>query len=147
MVLPSQQLRICISSVDYPYVAKSDEYVVGVFGGSVAHSFALQARLQFEWLLSERYAGGRKVVLLNFAIGGHKQPQQLTTLSYFAAIGQKFDMVLNLDGFNEAWVGYYNVTISQIDPAMPMGQLTAEGRITWPTAVSKQNRPSSPTPR
>lgn len=112
------------SPVDYPYAAKGDEFIVGIFGGSVAHSFAMQASTLFSELLSKQ--NGRKVVVLNFAAGGHKQPQQLTALAYFLSIGQRFDLIINIDGFNEAWVGYWNATNAKVSPAMPFGQLVTE---------------------
>ncbi len=34
-------------------------------------------------------------------MGGYKQPQQLIALNYVLALGHSFDMVLNLDGFND----------------------------------------------
>src|SRR4030095_13628597 len=39
---------------------------------------------------------------------GYKQPQQLLVLSYFLSIGQTFDLVLNIDGFNEVALGSLN---------------------------------------
>jgi hypothetical protein len=41
---------------------------------------------------SERYAG-REVVILNFALDGYKQPQQLQLLSYYLAVGGRVDLV------------------------------------------------------
>jgi hypothetical protein len=35
------------------------------------------------------------------AIGGYKQPQQLMALNYFTALGGEFDVLVNVDGFNE----------------------------------------------
>lgn len=37
----------------------------------------------------------------NAAFGGSKQPQQLFKLYYLLLLGEKFDIVINLDGFNE----------------------------------------------
>ena len=37
----------------------------------------------------------------NAAFGGSKQPQQLFKLYYLLLLGEKFDVVINLDGFNE----------------------------------------------
>jgi hypothetical protein len=41
---------------------------------------------------------GRKFVPLCFSHEGYKQPQQLLVLAYFLSIGQRFDLVLNIDG-------------------------------------------------
>jgi len=47
-------------------------------------------------------------VTLCFSHEGYKQPQQLLVLSYFLSIGQPFDMVMNIDGFNEVALGGIN---------------------------------------
>ena len=39
---------------------------------------------------------------------GYKQPQQLLVLSYFLSIGQTFDLVVNIDGFNEVALSSLN---------------------------------------
>ena len=86
---------------DYPADLPSDAYVVGLFGGSVAEFLYAVAREDLQQELSR--ALGRKVVVLNFALSAAKQPQQLDILTFFMALGQRFDLVLNLDGINEAW--------------------------------------------
>lgn len=42
-----------------------------------------------------------RFVVLNAAIGGGKQPQQLFKLYYLDLINFEFDIIINLDGFNE----------------------------------------------
>jgi hypothetical protein len=51
----------------------------------------------------ERHAAtlGKEFIVINFATDGYKQPQQLMILNYFLAMGAEFDLVINLDGFNE----------------------------------------------
>ncbi len=39
--------------------------------------------------------------IIVFALGGFKQPQQLIALNYFMSLGAEYDIVINLDGFNE----------------------------------------------
>jgi hypothetical protein len=108
-----------VSLYDYPY-ADPDAFVVGVFGGSVAVQFALTmgATLQ-EHLAGHPAVGDRRVVLLNFANGGTKQPQHATTLAYILSFGQRFDLVLNLDGFNELFISWYNAFQYGVDERMP----------------------------
>jgi len=91
------------SEFDYPLQPdNNNSFIVGVFGGSVAQWLAVQAGDYFEQELAKFPAlKGKKVYLINMASGGYKQPQQLLVLSYFMAIGQHFDLVINLDGFNE----------------------------------------------
>jgi hypothetical protein len=38
---------------------------------------------------------------MNFAMGGYKQPQQMLCLAYLLSLGYHFDIVVNIDGFNE----------------------------------------------
>jgi len=83
-------------------VKREDSVVVGIFGGSVAAGFsryghtALAGELKKMPQLQEK-----KILVLNFGQGGYKQPQQLMTLNYMLALGAHFDIVINIDGFNE----------------------------------------------
>ncbi len=96
--------------VDYP-LARQDhrQVIIGVFGGSVGAQFTVFGGDRFKEVLSadQRFAG-RDLVLLNFAGGGYKQPQQLQILAYFLSQGQHFDLVLNIDGFNEVALSPFN---------------------------------------
>jgi len=103
---------------DYP-VHDPESFLVGIFGGSVAHSLALQSGDRLEAGLADLpELRGRRVRVLNFAAGGYKQPQQVLVLAYFLSIGQRFDAVVNIDGFNEAVLGSIN-TRRDIDASMP----------------------------
>jgi hypothetical protein len=42
-----------------------------------------------------------RVIVVNAAIPGHHQPQQLLLINYLLTLGAHFDVVINLDGFNE----------------------------------------------
>ena len=77
--------------------------VVGIFGGSVARLLldlggvdVLRARLEE----SPAFAG-KRVVINDLGVFGFKQPQQLTTLAYLLGLGARFDIVVNVAGFNE----------------------------------------------
>lgn len=102
-----------ISPYDYPYRHRSEgELVVGLFGGSVAAK--LESFERDRGILAERLAAavGRDpsdVTVLNFAQGGFKQPQQLLIYSYFRSLGQRLDVVVNIDGFNEVALSAGNV--------------------------------------
>ncbi len=100
------------SDRDYPFVPPDREkfFIVGVFGGSVAHWFALLAGLSLgRGIDADDRANGRETIILNFAAGGMKQPQTLLALNFFLAEGQEFDAVVVLDGFNDAALSYANV--------------------------------------
>lgn len=79
---------------------------VAVFGGSAAFLFGFGSADRFQQLLA---AGGdgeeREFAVETYAIPGYKQPQQLYALEYLLLMGKRFDVVLNLDGFNEIALG------------------------------------------
>ena len=83
------------------HTPRSDQLVIGIFGGSVASILANNAHRMGRKLPHLQRFAGRKLVLVNLATGGFKQPQQLMTLAYFLSLGAHFDIVLNLDGFND----------------------------------------------
>jgi len=94
----------------FPFTRTSDrQFLVGIFGGSVARAFCdrgtprLIAALQRDQALA-----GREIVPLCFSHEGYKQPQQLIVLAYFLSLGQQFDLVINIDGFNEVALGSRN---------------------------------------
>jgi hypothetical protein len=111
------------SGFDYPYnKAGSRDFVIGIFSGSVAQWFALQGSERLVNELGENPAfRDRDIVVLDFSQGGFKQPQQVQTLSYFLAIGQEFDLVVNIDGFNEIALSHINHK-SNIGTSMPSAQ-------------------------
>ena len=82
--------------------ASEREVVIGIFGGSVAFWFSVRgidAMLEELAKLPQFY--GKSFVVVRTALGGTKQPQQLMALNYLLALRGHFDMVINLDGFNE----------------------------------------------
>jgi hypothetical protein len=93
-----------------PFVRTDDrQLLLGIFGGSVARLFCDQGapRLVDQLQRSQRFQT-RTIVPLCFAHEGYKQPQQLIVLAYMLSIGQSFDLVVNIDGFNEVALGTYN---------------------------------------
>ncbi len=108
---------------DYPYITNAENtFVVGIFGGSLAHWFSVQGAQKFSELLkAQPQLENKNIVVLNFAAGGYKQPQQLLMLNYFLSLGQKFDLVLNIDGFNEIALSDKNLQAG-IAPIMPSSQ-------------------------
>jgi hypothetical protein len=98
------------SEFDYPFKRQhEDQYIIAVFGGSVSVQFFLQARSALvERLKENEFFSDKEIVVLSFGHGGFKQPQQVQLLTYFLAIGQEFDLVINIDGFNEAALSNIN---------------------------------------
>lgn len=77
-------------------------FTVGLFGGSMAMLLCHEG-----WEVLARELGqlpqaqGKRLWLECYALGGYKQPQSLLALDYALARGERFDLVLTLDGFNE----------------------------------------------
>ncbi len=80
-----------------------NEYTIAVLGGSFANGFATKSggNTLVKRLRQSGVLGARKPVVVNLALPGMKQPQQLMILNYFLSLGFQLDMVLNIDGFNE----------------------------------------------
>ncbi len=99
-----------VSPHDYPFGrAREDQFLVGLFGGSVGLWFChigtprLVADLQ-----RHAFFRTREIVPLCFSHEGYKQPQQALVLAYFLSRGQPLDLVVNLDGFNDVALGALN---------------------------------------
>ncbi len=104
-----------------PIGPRDDDAVrVAITGGSVACYFAVNGtdRLAAELRDDPRFAG-RRFEFRNLALGGYKQPQQLMTLAYLLALGAKFDVVVNIDGFNEVGLHELENAAHQVFPAFP----------------------------
>jgi hypothetical protein len=98
------------STHNYPFIKTSpNQFVIGMFGGSVGAWFCqVGAHRLVEDLKANAFFKTREIVPLCLSHEGYKQPQQLLLLSYFLAIGQSFDLVLNIDGFNEVTLSSFN---------------------------------------
>ncbi|MGC8640216.1 MAG: hypothetical protein ACP5XB_10120 [Isosphaeraceae bacterium] len=97
-----------------------DRVVVAILGGSVASYFAVNGarRLEADLAGSPRFAD-KHFVFVNLALGGYKEPQQLMTLAYLMTLGAQFDLVLNIDGFNEVALHELENASHHIFPAFP----------------------------
>src|SRR5262249_25025248 len=87
------------AAASYPYHKAPDEFVIALFGGSVAGQLPAVKSLLLDRLTPAlRARGFTKVTLIPFALGGWRQPQSFFALVYFLP---SFDMAVTLDGFNE----------------------------------------------
>jgi hypothetical protein len=95
---------------DYPFIKTSPrQYIIGIFGGSVGVWFCqIGAHHLLEGLRRNAFFKDRELIPLCFSHEGYKQPQQLLVLAYFLSIGQSFDLVVNIDGFNEVALSSLN---------------------------------------
>lgn len=77
-------------------------FVVGIFGGSFADGTAQYGSdALIEQLRQIPALANHEIIVESIALGGYKQPQQVLALTYFLSIGAHFDLIINLDGFNE----------------------------------------------
>ena len=77
-----------------------DKVIIGIFGGSFADDIAYNMANELSEKLKPSFPG-RDFVVVKATIGGYKQPQQLMALNWFTALGGDFDIVINIDGFND----------------------------------------------
>jgi hypothetical protein len=112
-----------VSPHDYPFVrARSDQFLIGLFGGSVGLWFCqVGAPRLVDELERHAFFQAREIVPLCFSHEGYKQPQQALVLSYFLSRGQELDLVVNLDGFNDVALGALNHARG-LDASMPSVQ-------------------------
>ena len=83
-----------------PRQRREDTVVVGLLGGSVAE----QVQPFFQRALSRWFAANnlpQQPAVLPLAVAGAKQPQQTIIVANALLLGGEFDLIVNLDGFNE----------------------------------------------
>ena len=81
---------------------EGEEWTLAVFGGSLATFLAIDGRQALsETLAASPRLRGRRIRVRSFALGGYKQPQMAQALMYLSSLGERFDAVVELDGFNE----------------------------------------------
>lgn len=102
-----------------PIKDNKDTYVVGIVGGSVANLYSKYEKDMFIKRLTNLGLTDKKIALYSFALGGYKQPQQLMTLQYLLSLGYKFDLIINIDGFNEAALSYSENYLEDISSYFP----------------------------
>lgn len=84
------------------HAADPGKVIVGMFGGSVAWYLSTESADTLVSGLKEVPAfRDKQIVIVRTALFGYKQPQQLLALTYLLSMGAHFDIVINLDGFNE----------------------------------------------
>jgi hypothetical protein len=101
------------SNKDYPYWGSKDEFVVGIFGGSVAiqmYGFFAKSKLLQQTLLPLlKDRGYKRLTLLNFSLAGGKQPISLFAFAYYI---NTMDMAIFIEGFNECHQYSSNTDVS-----------------------------------
>jgi len=112
--------EFCLPGIN-PITKKSPKNLnVVIMGGSVSKDLYTYAgdRMKQQLKKSEAFKN-KEINLVVFALGGFKQPQQLIALNYFMALGAEYDMVINLDGFNEIVLPYSDNLPFHVFPSYP----------------------------
>lgn len=95
------------------------KYFVAVTGGSVAHLFAAHGReVLLGYVARLPQAQGRDIEFFDLSNWGYKQPQQLLIVSDLLHRGARFDLVINIDGYNELALSVANAQ-SGVSPFFP----------------------------
>jgi len=98
----------------------NNNVIVGIFGGSFAAGTSLKAKnVLREYLQRLPQYQNKEFLIHTIAWGGYKQPQQLLALAYFLSLGGYFDIVINLDGFNEVVLPAVENVPKQVFPFFP----------------------------
>jgi hypothetical protein len=99
---------------------EGEELSVAVFGGSVAAYFSVDgSEAMTRALEADPVLRGKRLRLYSVALGGFKQPQMLGALAYLLALGQRFDVVVELDGFNDVALSFVMHKSTGTFPAYP----------------------------
>ena len=108
-----------------------DRLRVLVLGGSVAvqlmqpdPAFTEQRTLFLEGALRNALDRSGYDTRLWFFVGalpGSKQPQQFLAYSFLMSLGAEFDLIVNIDGFNEMTLALSEAKAKGLHPAYPRG--------------------------
>jgi hypothetical protein len=126
--LPTNQFGFADFEVPL-HLRSRDKVIIGILGGSVAEQFAAEGTgiLRDEMQKSEA-CRGKEIVFVRLALSGYKQPQQLLAVNYLLALGAQFDILINIDGYNEIVLPAVENTPNHVFDAYPRS---------WHVRVSK----------
>lgn len=109
---PRTQTEIADDRRYYGTAEAGETFDVCILGGSVAELLGqMGGKAITEGLQRDPRFQGRKVRVHDYALAGYKQPQQAAMLGYLLEMGHEPDAVVNLDGFNEAALGWDNAKL------------------------------------
>jgi hypothetical protein len=135
---PSTQEMLARDIVYYRDGKSERNYDVCILGGSVAQAFAgYGANRLTEILSQDPRLKGRPISIHNYACAGFKQPQQSMVLAYLLVLGHRPDAVVEIDGFNEAALGWNNAKIgtNPLYPSTPHWAKATHGTRSDPEMV------------
>ena len=104
-----------------PLVKSSGNKVnICLTGGSVAMSLYNSCKDRMALRLGQSaHFQDKEINIVLVALAGFKQPQQLMALSYLMAQGAEYDLVINLDGFNEIALPFSDNMPFGVSPSFP----------------------------
>jgi hypothetical protein len=112
--------RFAFPGIDPLMKRSPDKVNIVITGGSVAMGLYGSSKEKIKARLKQDPAYKDKDIhIALFALGGFKQPQQLMALNYFLSQGGEYDMVINLDGFNEVVLPYADNLPFKVYPSYP----------------------------
>ncbi len=132
--------RRVVDNPNAPVTRKSeDNFIVGIFGGSFAYGASITSTEDYfeEKLKQLPPLKDKNIIIHTVALGGYKQPQQLIALNYFLSLGAHFDLVINIDGFNEVALPPYENTPKNVYPFFPRMWWMRVGRINSPDVLTR----------
>lgn len=121
----SDKLEECYTrtriTTDKQFKKRNDNtLIIAILGGSFADSIGrIGAKYIKETFAQYPQYKNQEIIIYNLAAGGYKQPQQLTHLAFAYSLGAEFDIVINIDGFNEMATNYNNYRDRDVHPAFP----------------------------
>jgi hypothetical protein len=119
------QARIADDLDAYERPDSSAIYDVCLLGGSGAAAFADEAGQGFlETLARDPRLAGREIRLHPYGIEGTKQPQAERLLAYLLSLGHRPDAVIEIDGLDEAGIGWSNA-MQGTSPLYPSAEIWA----------------------
>lgn len=87
---------------------QQDRIVIALFGGSFAGQIWQQQATLVEELVQLSPWAGHDFVVVDATLAGYKQPQQCMALQYLLTLGAHFDLVINIDGFNDIVLPWFD---------------------------------------
>jgi hypothetical protein len=116
----AHELGFRTEAIDPIQKRSPQKLLIAVLGGSVAEGYGhLGQELLAQHLGDHRELGHRQIMVINLAMGGYKQPQQLMVLNYLLILGAEFDFAINIDGFNEVALHEFENAHWGVCPAFP----------------------------
>ena len=103
-----------------PPTRAGNRVVVAFVGGSFAQVFYDEGAPHLLARLKDlpRYHG-KTLVPVSLGFAGYKQPQQLLSIVYLLAVGAEFDLIINIDGFNDIAIHPTENAAGRVFPAYP----------------------------